>query len=163
MIVGQTPATFRRLSVGLVLAALAWPGMSLCALAEDRTIPVPKEVIYPGDIIRDGMLTDISVYDAAGADGSLIVSRADIVGKAAKRTLLPGRGISAYAIGAARVVANGAQVKLIYREGPLTIVTSALALEAGAAGDMIKVRNADSGVTISGTVQSDGSVSVGDS
>jgi flagella basal body P-ring formation protein FlgA len=45
----------------------------------------------------------------------------------------------------------------------LTIMTFALALEAGAVGDVIKVRNTDSGLTISGTVQPDGSVSVGDS
>ena len=57
----------------------------------------------------------------------------------------------------------GAQVKLVYHDGGLSIITSALALEAGAVGDTIKVRNSDSGLTISGTIQPDGSVSVSDS
>jgi flagellar basal body P-ring formation protein FlgA len=38
-----------------------------------------------------------------------------------------------------------------------------MALEAGGVGDTIKVRNSDSGLTISGTIQPDGSVSVSDS
>jgi flagella basal body P-ring formation protein FlgA len=60
-----------------------------------------------------------------------------------------------------RAVANGAEVKLVYTDGGLSIVTSALALEAGGIGDTIKVRNSDSGLTISGVIQPDGSVSVG--
>jgi flagella basal body P-ring formation protein FlgA len=48
----------------------------------------------------------------------------------------------------------------MYREGGLTIVTSALALEPGSIGDTIKVRNEDSGLTVSGRIQPDGSVAV---
>jgi flagella basal body P-ring formation protein FlgA len=58
-------------------------------------------------------------------------------------------------------VANGAEVRLIYAEGGLLIVTSGMALQEGSAGDLIRVRNIDSGVTISGVVQPDGTVMVG--
>ena len=155
----------RRRSIRLGLASLLMVALApVCvARAEERRIPVPKEVIYPGDVIRDGMLTEISIYDVPDFDATVIDNRAALVGKAAKRTLLPGRGVSVYAVANPKAVSNGAQVKLVYREGGLTIVTSAMALEAGAVGDMIKVRNADSGLTIMGTIQSDGSVMIGDS
>jgi flagellar basal body P-ring formation protein FlgA len=136
---------------------------ALPAFAEDRTVPTPTQVIYPGDVIRDSMLTDLSVYDIPNAGEAIIESRAALVGRIAKRTLLPGRGIAALGVGNPNAVANGAQVKLIYRDGELSIVTSAMALEAGGVGDTIKVRNSDSGLTISGTIQPDGSVSVSDS
>jgi flagellar basal body P-ring formation protein FlgA len=42
-------------------------------------------------------------------------------------------------------------------------VTFAMALDNGAVGDTIRVRNADSGTIISGVILPDGSVSVGDS
>ena len=109
------------------------------------------------------MLTDVSAYDVPNIDGSIVESRAGLVGKVARRTLLPGRAIATLAIGTPKTVANGAQVKLVYRDGGLTIVTSALALEAGGVGDTIRVRNSDSGLTISGTIQPDGSVGVSDS
>lgn len=146
-----------------LLPFLLLQGTALPVLAQERTVPTPKEVIYPGDIIRDAMLTDIPVYDAPAADGSIVDSRAALIGKVAKRTLLPGREILAIAIENPRAVANGAHVTLVYRDGALTIVTSALALEAGGVGDTIKVRNEDSGLTVSGKIQPDGSVSVSDS
>jgi flagella basal body P-ring formation protein FlgA len=147
----------------LLLSGMALPGAIPAARAQERTVPTPNQVIYPGDIIRDAMLVDVSVYDVPAADDSFLDTRAALVGKVAKRTLLPGRGIIAIAVENPKAVANGAQVKVIFREGALTIVTFALALEAGAVGDVIKVRNTDSGLTISGTVQPDGSVSVSDS
>jgi len=50
---------------------------------------------------------------------------------------------------------------LIFEQDGLVIETYAAALQAGSAGDVISVRNIDSGMTISGTVQTDGSVRVG--
>jgi flagellar basal body P-ring formation protein FlgA len=144
----------------LLLAGLLLHGTTLPAVAQERMVPTPSKVIYPGDIIRDGMLTDVSLYDVPASDGSVIESRAALVGKVAKRTLLPGHGIVAIAIGDPKAVVNGAQVKLVYRDGDLMIVTSALALDAGGVGDTIRVRNTDSGLTISGTILPDGSVSV---
>ena len=48
-------------------------------------------------------------------------------------------------------------------EGGLTITTYAAALQAGGVGDLIKVRNPESGIVVTGTVQPDGSVRVSDS
>lgn len=147
------------------ISAAALPPLLLLLLgapradADDRTVPAPKQVIYPGDLIRDSMLSDITVDDDVN-DDSIVYNRAALVGKVAKRTLLPGRAIPSFAIANPRAVATGAHVTLIYRDGELTIVTSAQALEPGAVGDIIKVRNDDSGLTVTGRIQPDGSVNV---
>jgi flagella basal body P-ring formation protein FlgA len=132
------------------------------ALAEGRMVPTPNQVIYPGDVIHDSMLTDVSIYDVPNNDGTLLDNRAALLGKIARRTLLPGRGIVALAVANPKAVKDGAEVKLIYRDGDLSIMTTALALEGGSVGDQIKVRNSDSGITLSGVIQPDGSVSVSD-
>jgi flagella basal body P-ring formation protein FlgA len=147
----------RRLVLSALLSAAFSP-----ALAEDRMVPTPNQVIYPGDVIHDSMLTDVSIYDVPNNDGTLLDNRAALLGKIAKRTLLPGRGIVALAVANPKAVKDGAEVKLIYRDGDLSIMTTALALEGGSVGDQIKVRNSDSGITLSGVIQPDGSVSVSD-
>jgi flagella basal body P-ring formation protein FlgA len=160
MFVDRERRSSRSAAASLLLPLLLLQGAVLPALAQERTAPTPKQVIYPGDVIRDSMLIDTIFEDAAADDGSIVASRAALIGKIAKRTLLPGREILAIAVENPRAVANGAHVTLIYRDGALTIVTSAQALEPGGVGDIIKVRNEDSGLTVSGKIQPDGSVSV---
>lgn len=122
--------------------------------------PVPAVTIYPGDIIREQMLTDSEVPDGLGG-GGFATNLSMLVGKAARRTLLPGQPIPASAIMEPRLVKIGAMVRLIYRENGLEIVTYASALQSGAAGDVVAVRNLESGLTISGVVGPDGSIRVG--
>jgi flagellar basal body P-ring formation protein FlgA len=156
--------TMRGVFFGLALALSLAPGATL---AEDAapteavaSLPVPRVVIYPGDTIRDDMLMDVPANEAQGALSSSIQIRSALVGKMARRTLLPGRAISPIAISNPRAVTNGAEVRLVYSDGGLEIVASASALQDGAVGDVIKVRNTDSGLTVSGVIQPDGSVRV---
>jgi flagella basal body P-ring formation protein FlgA len=153
----------RHALANLLAPVLLWQATVHPAVAQERTAPVPSQVIYPGDIIREGMLTDVPSDDAPGRVGPIVDTHAALVGKMAKRTLLPGRLIATIAVENPRAVSNGAEIKLIYRDGPLTIVTFAMALDNGAVGDTIRVRNADSGTIISGVILPDGSVSVSDS
>ena len=116
-------------------------------------------MIYPGDVIRDDMLTDSAtpVHDGGGPYAQ---SRDAIVGKSARLTLLPGHAIPFTGVSNRKLVANGAEVTLVYAEDGLTIVTTGAALQDGSVGDLVRVRNSDSGVTVSGAVQPDGSVKV---
>lgn len=142
------------------LASLGlWLASDLGALAQDAALPTPKVVIYPGEIIRDDMLADLPADTARGV-GPFAESRSQLVGKMARRTLLPGGAVPLAGVDNPRLVANGAEVKLVYAESGLTIVTMGAALQDGAVGDVIKVRNSDSGVTVSGAVQPDGTVRV---
>ena len=51
-------------------------------------------------------------------------------------------------------------VRLVFEEGDLTISTYASALQGGAAGDVISVRNLESGFTLSGVIAPDGTIHV---
>ncbi len=131
------------------------------AWAQESPAPSPKAVIYPGDIILDAMLTDLPGGGTRDGGGPYVDDRSLIVGKTARLTLLPGHAIPFAGVSNRKLVANGAEVKLVYSEGGLLIVTSGAALQDGTIGDIVRVRNSDSGVTVSGAVEPDGSVRVG--
>ncbi len=131
------------------------------ALAQEALAPSPKAVIYPGDVIGDQMLTDLPGGGTRDGGGPYVEDRSFVLGKTARVTLLPGHAIPFAGVSNRKLVANGAEVKLVYAEGGLLIVTSGAALQDGSIGDLVRVRNTDSGVTVSGAVQPDGSVKVG--
>ena len=150
--------------IGFVLVAtimLLSPVSAAVGLAQDAGAPSPKGVIYPGDVIRDDMLADLPQGGVRDGGGPFVENRALIVGKVARLTLLPGHAIPFAGVSNRKVVANGAEVRLIYSEGGLLIMTTGAALQDGSIGDVVRVRNSDSGVTVSGAVQPDGSVNVG--
>jgi len=133
-----------------------------CAIpsaAQEALVPTPKAVIYPGDLILDDMLADVP-NAARDGSGPFIDSRSLIVGKVARLTLLPGHAIPFSGVSNRKLVSNGAEVKLVFSEGDLVIMTTGSALQDGSIGDIVRVRNDDSGVTVSGAVQPDGSVRV---
>ena len=129
------------------------------SLAQEALVPTPKAVIYPGDVILDEMLVDVANVARDGS-GPFVDSRSLIVGKAARLTLLPGHAIPFSGVSNRKLVSNGAEVKLVFSEGDLVIMTTGAALQEGSIGDIVRVRNDDSGVTVSGAVQPDGSVRV---
>ena len=141
-------------AIVLFTAAFAAP-----SLAQETLVPTPKAVIYPGDIILDEMLADVP-NPARDGSGPFVNSRSLIVGKAARLTLLPGHAIPLSGVSNRKLVSNGAEVKLVFSEGDLFITTTGSALQDGSIGDIVRVRNDDSGVTVSGAVQPDGSVQV---
>lgn len=145
------------------IAASALVAIFFCApaaLSADRSIPTPRVTIYPGDRIEEDMLEDVSVQAEAAAERDRPASRSELVGKIARRTLLPGQPIPQIAVQSPRVVTIGAQVKIVFSESSLYITAVGTALQAGGVGDMIRVRNQDSGLTVYGRVLEDGSVKV---
>jgi flagella basal body P-ring formation protein FlgA len=142
-----------RLVIGLTLA-LATP-----AAAEDMRAPSPKRIIYPGDQISEEMLVEAPL-EAAKHDGPVALAPEDVVGMVAARTLLPGASIPISALRPPRAVRAGAAVSMIYVDGGLTIIATGDALQDGVVGQTVKLRNEDSGVTVTGRVRADGSVLV---
>jgi flagella basal body P-ring formation protein FlgA len=142
----------------------AWAaGHALAAGGAPHGLPVPTQVIYPGDRIAEGMLTDST--EAANSPPNLgssgaIWERADLVGKVARRTLLPGRPIPANAVEEPRAISVGGQAQLVYDQDGISIVTTGQALQNGYVGQAVQVRNLDSGLVVTGVVQPDGAVRV---
>jgi flagella basal body P-ring formation protein FlgA len=142
----------------VIFAAMA-ASCAVPAAAQEAFVPTPRVVIYPGDVIRDDMLADVA-EPARDGSGPFVEQRSLIVGKVARLTLLPGHAIPFTGVSNRKLVTNGAEVRLVYSDGGLLIMTTGAALQDGSIGDVVKVRNDDSGVTVSGAVQSDGSVRV---
>lgn len=150
----------RLASIRFAFAAASIVLGATAPFAAGPIVPVPALVIYPGDVITDSMLVDREMPPNYPGRGAVLDGRSMIVGKAARRTLLPNQPIAVNGVGEPKIVANGAMVRIIFKEGGLTITTSGVALQGGGIGDIIPVRNVESGLIISGTIASDGSVRV---
>jgi flagellar basal body P-ring formation protein FlgA len=147
----------RGLAVALVLLAFA-----RAAIGEERRLPVPAVTIRPGEAIKDDMITERTFAPNLLGVALFIEGRTTLVGRMARRTLLPGQPIPTNAVEDPWAVARGAVVKVIVEDSGLWIVTYGSALQSGAAGALIPVRNVDTGVIIRGVVQPDGTVKVVD-
>jgi flagella basal body P-ring formation protein FlgA len=137
--------------------ALACAGAS--ALAEEFAV-VTNRVVYPGEIITLSMVEEVPLVRGNRNLGPIYQQAGLIDGKVARRTILPGRIIPENAVRPAYLVQVGQPVQVIYNDGGLVINATAVPLEAGAAGDVITLRNIDSGRTFSGTVMADGTIRV---
>lgn len=154
---------FRRLIAikgrALVVAASAFVWFAAPAAAELGIAIVPVSTIFPGETITEGRVKEVEVTNPNLAPGYASEMQG-VVGMVAKRTLVAGRTIPVTALREAYTVQRGNPVRLVARVGGLTISTSGTPLADAMAGDVIRVRNLDSGVTVSGTVMADGTVEV---
>lgn len=141
-----------------LLAALA-TGMALPATAQEMVL-VPTFTIYPGQMITADALQEVPLRRQLRNPASVERDWRAVEGKIAKRTLLPGRMIPAGSVREAWLVEPGKPVQAMFVQGALQIGVSAVPLQAGAAGDMVRLRNIDSGMVFSGTVMADGTVRV---
>lgn len=134
--------------------------VGVAAAADELRAPVARLTIYPGDRISEAMIEDRVVSLAPGSEALIATSKDALIGKVARRTLLPGQPIATIAVDNPRLVTVGAQVKIVFSEAGMQIVAYGVAQQAGAIGDMIRVRNQDSGLFVYGRVQADGSIRV---
>jgi flagella basal body P-ring formation protein FlgA len=143
-------------TAGTIALFLALAG---AVLADDAAAPIPvaKQIIYPGDIITEDMITLKPAAQIKGV-GALVTNVESLIGKTARRTLLPGLPIPRVALREAFVVFQGKTVSVIFHSGTVTITGVASALESGSAGELISARNPDTGIVIRGIVQPDGSL-----
>jgi flagellar basal body P-ring formation protein FlgA len=152
--------------VGLIVrgvaAALLVLAFARAATGEERRLPVPAVTIRPGEVIKDEMITERAFAPNLLGVALFIEGRQTLVGRMARRSLLPGQPIPTNAVEDPWIVARGAVVKVIVEDSGLSIVTYGAAMQSGAAGALIPVRNTDTGVIIRGIVQPDGTVKVVD-
>ncbi len=141
-------------------AVLLLGGLTTMATAADTAL-IPKRVIYPGETIDAGSLSEVPLRNPARVTTEIAYVAEDIEGKVAKRTLLPGRFIPLSSLREAYVVEAGSPVEVNFAHNGLHITTMAIPLQPGSIGDMIRVRNADSGTVFSGIVLANGTVRVG--
>ena len=145
-------------AVVAVMAALVAPCV---ALATTLDLPVPRTTIYPGDVISADRLAERAFLAHTVTRSSVFDSRESLIGKVARRTLLPGQPVPVNAIRDPYLVNLGKSSLVMFEAEGLTITMHAIALQNGAAGDVVTLRNPDSGVVIQGLVDRDGTVRLG--
>lgn len=135
-----------RWSLALIVAALpvAAQAGTLTAL---RTLPAGT-VIQAQDV----------AFDPSARSG--LDDPADVVGKATRITVYEGRPILASNIVVPTLVDRNETVVIGYSSGGLSIQTEGRALGKGGPGDVIRVLNNASRVTLSARINPDGTLSV---
>ena len=128
------------------------------ARAAELELPVPRVTLYPGDVIGDDQLVERAFIAHTVTRSAVYETREMVVGKVARRTLLPGQPIPVNGIRDPYVVIQGKAAMVVFEAAGLTITANAMALQNGGIGDVVSLRNVDSGTIIKGTVASDGTV-----
>jgi flagella basal body P-ring formation protein FlgA len=130
------------------------------ARSEAQQLPVPKIVIYPGEVISDQSLADRAYNAAWSAKMPVYKARSELVGKVARRTLVAGQPIPLNATRVPDAITQGKSYRMEFREAGLVISGTAVAVTSGAVGDLVTLRNPDSGVMVRGIAGADGIVRV---
>lgn len=149
----------RRLAaIAAAATVLAWltPG----AFAQDLAMVVNR-IVYPGETVDAGALEQVKLRPNARVTTQIVRDVEEAEGKIAKRTLLPGKLIPVSSLRDPYLVEAGKAVTVVYQNGGLMIRATAVPLQPASLGEMIRLRNADSGKVFSGIVMADGTVRVG--
>ena len=109
-------------------------------------------------MIGDDLIMERAFIARTVARSTIHEAREALIGKVARRTLLPGQPIPINGVRDPYVVTQGKNALVVFEEGGLTITTNAMALQNGGIGDLVTLRNVDSGTIIKGTVAPDGTV-----
>jgi flagella basal body P-ring formation protein FlgA len=150
------------LSAIRLLLAAALCGGSIAAHAQQGVVVlVPTRVIYPGETIDMNGLKEVVLKAGKEVPPAMATTVEELDGKVARRTLLPGRYVPVASLREVWLVEQGAAVQAVYSAGGLTISAAAVTLQPGSAGDLVRVRNIDSGKVLSGTVMANGTIRVG--
>jgi flagella basal body P-ring formation protein FlgA len=155
-------ASMRHKRHGLVAAAFAVASLAVVssATAADYGMAVvPTQIIYPGQEITESQVKAVPVTNPNIAPG-YAQRLSEVTGLVTTKTLLPNRTIMVAALREAWTVRRGDKVVLVYDNAGLKITAAGTPLNDGVVGDLIKVRNTDTGVIISGTVRPDSSILV---
>lgn len=147
------------LGAALLAALLLLP--SAPGLAAEVVLPVPRITIYPGSVISEALLLERTFRGPDYERPVFAKTTEALVGKVARQTLLPNQPVPITGIREPFAVQQGQPAVVIFQAGGLIISATAIPLQAGAAGEVISLRNTDSGTTIRGVVQADGTVRVG--
>ena len=158
MTFGQTvsSALMKGAIAALLAAMLAIP----YAFAENLGYAVvPTQIIYPGEEVDAKRLQMVEVTNRNLAKG-YAQDVSQVKGLVTTRTLLPGRTIMIASLRQPYTVKRGDKSLLVYDNGGLRITASGTPLGDGVVGELIQVRNTDTGVIVSGTVMPDRSILV---
>lgn len=133
----------------VTLLFFLWTGVA-CAEAV-----APKKTIRPGEVISVADLENVPE-----PRNGVFAEMLDLVGQEARVVLYPGRPIRPSDVGPRSLVQRNQIVTLVFRQNGLQIRTEGRALARGSVGDIIRVMNLESRLTVSGRVDEQGAIEV---
>lgn len=142
----------------LLIAALLAP---IAVAQAEEFVVVVNRIVYPGETVATDAIEEVPFVRTGRISQPIVMRRGEIEGKVARRTILPGRLVPSGALREPYLVEAGAPVVVLYVHGALTISATAVPLQPGSVGDMVRLRNVDSGKIFTGVVMADGTVRVG--
>jgi flagella basal body P-ring formation protein FlgA len=122
-------------------------------------IAVLKHSVQRGQIIE---ANDIEIHDIAASQmrSDTVTDMSTLIGKSPAYSITAGRPIREHEVALPAMVKKSAMVQMHYRSPGMEITTSGQALEDGAKGAIINVKNLASNKTVQATVDNATSVSV---
>ncbi|RIY01896.1 flagella basal body P-ring formation protein FlgA [Aureimonas flava] len=144
----------------LAAAALGLVPAAGSAGAADLNLPVPTAVVYPGQSVLERGVISARFSVPGNQLSAYVVEEGMLKDRLARRTLLPNQPILLSDLKSPDAVTVGQATTLVYREEGLLITGKGIPLQSAQAGQAVRVRNIDSGVTISGVATEDGSIEV---
>lgn len=135
--------------------------LSIEGTADHRiSVPVLGRALGRHDVVRASDLRMVRVAYARTVGSPTLVDRADIIGRAASRSLRAGAPLNPDDLTAPLLVERQELVTLVYRQGALALTMRARALDEGAQGQAIDVENLQSNRIVRGVVMGNGLVHV---
>lgn len=136
---------------------MRWLGLAALLAA-----PVAADTVVAVRTIRaQSQITETDVTLSAAQIVGGVDQLSGVIGKEARVTLYAGRPVQAKDIGPVAIVDRNQLITLSYIQSGLEITAEGRALARGGIGDRIRIMNLTSRATLSGTIQADGRVTVG--
>ena len=121
-------------------------------------IPVPINIIYSGQLINASLLMGRDVPANYVKRVNVLVKETDIIGKVARRTLLPNKPIFMNFVVTPDVISVNRPTIMEYSTGMLKITAEVIPLASAKEGELVRARNIHSGTIVSGIAMANGTI-----
>jgi len=122
-------------------------------------IPLIAKTVNKGNTITQEDI-ELKIYPKNKLTDDSIVNVSDLIGKSATKVLTKGTAVKKDDVKTALLIRKNATVSAIYRNNNIEIKALAIAQEDGSVGDIINLKNYDTGKGFKAMVKEDGSVAI---
>jgi len=129
--------------------------------AEMAVIPVPKNIIYAGQVISQELLMTRRVRVKYLKRVSVATNQLAVIGKVARTTLMPNQPIFTNRVSEPDVIKINQLAIMEYTTGLLKITAEVIPLNSAKMGEFVRARNTHSGTIVSGTAVGAGIIVAG--
>lgn len=125
-----------------------------------QLVPVLSEAMQRGQTVRESNYVMKPVLAHRVRGGSTITAPEQLVGRTLKRNIQPGQPLRLHDLDSPAVVKASGEVEMVYNNGGIMLIDRGFAMEEGALGEVIRVKNAKSGSVVRARIDSATRVSV---